>query len=52
MNGSKDFDEEEIIAVALEWPLFSVVPTPLTLLGVAVTCAGVALVAWRPRSCE
>jgi drug/metabolite transporter (DMT)-like permease len=38
-----------IIAVALEWPLFGVVPTPLTVLGVAVTCAGVALVAWQPR---
>jgi drug/metabolite transporter (DMT)-like permease len=38
-----------IIAVALEWLLFAVVPTPLTALGVAVTCAGVALVAWRPR---
>jgi drug/metabolite transporter (DMT)-like permease len=38
-----------IIAVALEWRLFGVVPTPLTALGVAVTCAGVALVAWRPR---
>jgi drug/metabolite transporter (DMT)-like permease len=38
-----------IIAVLLEWWLFAVVPTPLTALGVAVTCAGVALVAWRPR---
>lgn len=38
-----------IIAVLLEWQLFAVVPTPLTALGVAVTCAGVALVAWRPR---
>ncbi len=38
-----------IIAVALEWLLFSVVPTTLTAAGVAVTCAGVALVAWRPR---
>jgi drug/metabolite transporter (DMT)-like permease len=37
-----------IIAVALEWRLFGVVPTPLTVLGVAVTCAGVALVAWQP----
>jgi len=39
-----------IIAVALEWALFAVAPTPLTLLGVAVTCAGVALVAWRPAA--
>ncbi len=38
-----------IIAVLLEWLMFAVVPTPLTALGVAVTCAGVALVAWRPR---
>jgi drug/metabolite transporter (DMT)-like permease len=38
-----------IIAVALEWLLFAVVPTTLTAVGVAVTCAGVALVAWRPR---
>ncbi len=39
-----------IIAVALEWALFAVAPTPLTVLGVAVTCAGVALVAWRPAA--
>jgi drug/metabolite transporter (DMT)-like permease len=38
-----------IIAVLLEWLLFAVVPTGVTALGVAVTCAGVALVAWRPR---
>jgi drug/metabolite transporter (DMT)-like permease len=38
-----------IIAVLLEWWLFAVVPTSLTTAGVAVTCAGVALVAWRPR---
>jgi drug/metabolite transporter (DMT)-like permease len=38
-----------IIAVLLEWLLFAVVPTPLTAVGVAVTCAGVAMVAWRPR---
>jgi drug/metabolite transporter (DMT)-like permease len=38
-----------IIAVALEWLMFAEVPTPLTAFGVAVTCAGVALVAWRPR---
>lgn len=37
-----------IIAVALEWAMFDVRPTPLTALGIAVTCAGVALVAWRP----
>ena len=38
-----------IIAVLLEWLLFAVVPTGVTALGVAVTCAGVALAAWRPR---
>lgn len=38
-----------IFAVVLEWLLFSVVPTPLTIVGIAVTCAGVALVAWQPR---
>jgi drug/metabolite transporter (DMT)-like permease len=37
------------IGVLLEWQMFAVVPTGLTALGVAVTCAGVALVAWRPR---
>lgn len=34
-----------IIAVALEWAMFGVRPTLLTTLGIAVTCAGVALVA-------
>ena len=38
-----------IIAVALEWAMFDVQPTLLTALGIAVTCAGVALVAMRPR---
>jgi len=37
-----------IIAVALEWAMFDVRPTLLTTLGIAVTCAGVAMVAWRP----
>ena len=32
-----------IVAVALEWPLFGVVPTMLSLIGIAVTCVGVAL---------
>jgi len=41
-----------IFAVVLEWLLFGVVPTGLTLVGIAVTCAGVALVAWRPRRPE
>jgi drug/metabolite transporter (DMT)-like permease len=38
-----------IIAVVLEWAMFGVRPTLLTTLGIAITCAGVALVAWRPR---
>ena len=38
-----------IFAVVLEFAWFDVVPTALSLLGVAVTCTGVALVAWRNR---
>ena len=41
-----------IIAVALEWAMFGVRPTLLTTIGIAVTCAGVAMVAWRPRRPE
>jgi drug/metabolite transporter (DMT)-like permease len=36
-----------IVAVALEWPLFGVVPTLLSVVGIAVTCVGVALAASR-----
>ncbi len=36
-----------IIAVALEYPMFGVWPGLLSLAGIAVTCAGVALVAYR-----
>lgn len=36
-----------IFAVALEYIMFGAVPTALSLLGIAITCAGVALVAWR-----
>lgn len=39
-----------IIAVVLEWLMFGVRPTLLTALGIAVTCAGVALVAMQPAS--
>ncbi len=39
-----------IIAVALEWLMFGIYPTWLTALGIAVTCAGVALVALKLRS--
>ncbi|HYD94723.1 MAG TPA: EamA family transporter [Noviherbaspirillum sp.] len=36
-----------VVAVLLEWIMFGVVPTPLSVAGIAVTCAGVALVS-RP----
>jgi drug/metabolite transporter (DMT)-like permease len=36
-----------IIAVAIEYPMFGVVPSALSLFGIAVTCAGVALVTWK-----
>lgn len=39
-----------IFAVVLEWLMFAVVPTALTAVGIVVTCAGVALVAWQPRA--
>lgn len=38
-----------IVAVLLEWAMFDVVPTWLSVAGIAVTCAGVALVSWRHR---
>lgn len=36
-----------IFAVVLELAMFGVVPSALSLAGIAVTCGGVALVAWR-----
>ena len=36
-----------IFAVLLELAMFGVVPTGLSVAGIAITCAGVALVAWR-----
>lgn len=36
-----------IVAVSLEWLLFGVVPTALSVAGIAITCAGVALVSSR-----
>jgi drug/metabolite transporter (DMT)-like permease len=36
-----------IFAVLLELLMFGVVPTPLSLAGIAVACTGVALVAWK-----
>jgi drug/metabolite transporter (DMT)-like permease len=38
-----------LFAVALELALFGVVPSRLSLLGIAVTLLGVALVAWREQ---
>lgn len=38
-----------IFAVVLEFALFHVVPSALSVAGIAVTCFGVALVTWRPR---
>lgn len=38
-----------IVAVLLEWLMFGVVPTGLTIAGIAVTCAGVAFVAGGRR---
>ena len=37
-----------VFAVLLEAAWFGVVPSPLALAGIAVTCAGVAMVLWRP----
>jgi drug/metabolite transporter (DMT)-like permease len=39
-----------VFAVVLEWAMFSVLPTALTVAGIVVTCAGVAMVAWTPKS--
>ena len=42
-----------IFAVALELALFGVVPTGLSIVGILITCFGVAMVSWRtppPRS--
>lgn len=38
-----------IIAVAVEYPMFGVVPGMFALTGIAITCAGVAMVTWRRR---
>jgi drug/metabolite transporter (DMT)-like permease len=38
-----------VFAVALEAALFNVLPGALTLLGMAVACAGVAMTVWTPR---
>ena len=36
-----------VFAVVLELLMFGVVPTPLSLVGMAITCLGVAMVAWQ-----
>ncbi len=38
-----------IFAVGLEFLMFDVVPTLLSTIGIAITCLGVALVAWHTR---
>ena len=35
-----------VFAVVLEFFMFNVVPTAISVIGIAITCAGVALVAW------
>jgi drug/metabolite transporter (DMT)-like permease len=37
-----------IFAVVLEWMMFDVMPTYISLAGILVTCFGVALAVWRP----
>jgi drug/metabolite transporter (DMT)-like permease len=37
-----------IFAVGLEFVMFGEVPSVLSIVGIIVTCFGVALVAWRP----
>ncbi|MNC84463.1 hypothetical protein D3C83_00190 [compost metagenome] len=39
-----------IFAVVLELATFGIMPSALSLAGIAVTCGGVALVAWRTRA--
>ena len=39
-----------IVAVILEWALFGVVPTALSVVGIGITCAGVALVTWHRKA--
>jgi drug/metabolite transporter (DMT)-like permease len=39
-----------IFPVVLELALFGILPSALSQLGIIVTCAGVALVAWRARA--
>jgi drug/metabolite transporter (DMT)-like permease len=36
-----------VFAVVLELLMFGVMPTPLSLVGIAVACLGVAMVTWK-----
>ena len=38
-----------VFAVVLELALFGVVPSALSIAGMAVTCAGVAMTVWKPK---
>jgi drug/metabolite transporter (DMT)-like permease len=38
-----------IVAVLLEWAMYQLVPPVLTVIGIVITCAGVALVTVRPQ---
>ena len=38
-----------VFAVVLELALFGVVPSPLSLAGIAVTCTGVAMTVWKGK---
>ena len=38
-----------VFAVVLELAMFRVVPSALTVAGMAVACAGVAMTVWKPR---
>ncbi len=38
-----------IVAVLLEWAMYREIPTGLTMIGIVITCVGVALVTVRPE---
>lgn len=38
-----------VFAVVLELAMFRVVPSALTIIGMAIACAGVAMTVWRPK---
>ena len=49
MPGGLFPDLPPVFAVVLELALFGVVPSALSLAGMAVTCAGVAMTVWKGR---